>query len=58
MVRAKVINRYALTEGHRIRGPALVEERECTTVILPGDGVSVSAAGNLVIDIKDRSVAA
>ncbi|MGA9864947.1 MAG: hydantoinase/oxoprolinase family protein [Acetobacteraceae bacterium] len=58
MVRAKIVNRYALTEGHRIWGPALVEERECTTVILPGDGVSVSAAGNLVIDIKDRSATA
>jgi len=34
-----------------------VEERECTTVILPGDAVSVSAAGNLLIDINDRSAA-
>ncbi|MGH7211548.1 MAG: hydantoinase/oxoprolinase family protein, partial [Acetobacteraceae bacterium] len=58
MIQAKVVDRYALAAGHRIWGPALVEERECTTVILPGDGVSVSAAGNLVIDIKARSAAA
>jgi N-methylhydantoinase A len=57
MVRAKLVSRYALSEGHRIQGPALVEERECTTVILPGDAVSVSAAGNLLIDINDRSAA-
>ena len=55
MVRAKVINRYALSEGHRVHGPALVEERECTTVILPGDTASVSAAGNLIIAINGRS---
>jgi N-methylhydantoinase A len=48
----KVINRYALRAGHKISGPALVEERESTVVVLPGDTVSVSAAGNLVIDIK------
>ncbi len=52
MVRTKVVNRYALTEEHRILGPALVEERESTIVVLPGDTVSLSAAGNLIIDIK------
>jgi N-methylhydantoinase A len=52
MTPTKVVNRYALTEGHRIAGPALVEERESTAVVLPGDVVSVSAAGNLVIDIR------
>jgi N-methylhydantoinase A len=50
-VATKVINRYALTASHRFTGPALVEERECTTVILPGDVVRVSAAGNLIIEI-------
>jgi len=52
MVRTKVVNRYALTEGHRILGPALVEERESTTVVLPGDALSLSTVGNLIIDIK------
>ena len=52
MVPTKVVDRYALTQGERIAGPALVEEREATTVVLPGDVVSVSAAGNLIIDIK------
>lgn len=52
MVRTKVVNRYALTRKHRILGPALVEERESTAVVLPGDTVSVSDAGNLIIDIK------
>jgi N-methylhydantoinase A len=52
MVPTKVVDRYALTEGHRISGPALVEERESTVVVLPGDTVSVTPAGNLMIDIK------
>jgi N-methylhydantoinase A len=48
----KVIDRYALTEAHRFTGPLLVEERECTTLVLPGDSVSLSTAGNLVIDLR------
>lgn len=52
MVVTKVINRYALTETHRIPGPALVEERESTAVVLPGDTVSVSPAGNLFIEVR------
>jgi N-methylhydantoinase A len=52
MIDTAVVDRYALTEGHRIPGPALVEERESTIVVLPGDTVSVSAAGNLIVDIK------
>jgi len=47
----KVINRYALQLHHRFEGPALVEEKESTTVVLPGDVVSVTKAGNLMITI-------
>jgi N-methylhydantoinase A len=52
MVPTSVVDRYALTTAHRIAGPALVEERESTTVVPPGDVLSLSAAGNLVIDIR------
>ncbi len=58
MVTAKVVDRYALRDGHHITGPALVEERESTIVVLPGDVVSVSAAGNVVIDIRAAGPAA
>jgi N-methylhydantoinase A len=51
MTPCKVLSRYALAAEHRIAGPALVEERESTTVVLPGDLVTVGAAGNLVIEI-------
>jgi N-methylhydantoinase A len=51
LVPCKVINRYALQPHHRFEGPALVEEKESTTVILPGDVVSVTKSGNLIITI-------
>ena len=48
---AAVYDRYALREGSVVRGPAIVEEREATTVIAPGDVLRVDAAGNLRIAI-------
>ena len=51
LVSCKVIDRYALRSHHRFEGPALVEERESTTVVLPGDVVSVTQSGNLMIAI-------
>jgi 5-oxoprolinase (ATP-hydrolysing) len=46
-----VYDRYALAPGTRITGPAIIEEREATTIIPPGDIVSVDATGTLAIDI-------
>jgi 5-oxoprolinase (ATP-hydrolysing) len=46
-----VYDRYALDSNTAITGPAIIEEREATTVIGPGDRLSVDAAGNLVIDV-------
>jgi 5-oxoprolinase (ATP-hydrolysing) len=46
-----VYDRYALATGTRIVGPAIIEEREATTVIPPGDRVSVDASGTLTIAI-------
>lgn len=53
---AKVVDRYQLTSDDRIQGPCLVEERESTTVVLPGDEVSVNSEGHLVIDIRVHPV--
>jgi len=46
-----VIDRYAMRPGDTVHGPALVEERESTTVVLPGDALRLSVHGNLIIDI-------
>jgi N-methylhydantoinase A len=46
-----VYDRAGLLAGNRIEGPALVEEYASTTVVHPGDALSVDAHGNLIIDI-------
>jgi N-methylhydantoinase A len=43
--------RAALRAGNRIEGPAVVEEHASTTVLLPGDSLTVDGYGNLVITI-------
>jgi N-methylhydantoinase A len=46
-----VFERAELLPGHRIAGPAIVEQLDATTVLAPGDVAVVDAAGNLVIDV-------
>jgi 5-oxoprolinase (ATP-hydrolysing) len=50
-VEVPVYDRYRLRPGAAIRGPAIVEEREATTVVGPGDQVSVDGHHNLVIAV-------
>jgi N-methylhydantoinase A len=51
MVAFPVWDRYALRPGDRIEGPALIEERESTCVLRPGDVATVDAELNLVAEI-------
>jgi N-methylhydantoinase A len=51
MVASKVVDRYRMKADDEIEGPCLVEERESTTVILPGDVARVDHLGHLVIEI-------
>ena len=44
-----VYDRYALAAGTRLRGPAIVEERESTTVVPPGTQLVVDDDLNLVL---------
>jgi 5-oxoprolinase (ATP-hydrolysing)/N-methylhydantoinase A len=46
-----VFDRYALTEADVVAGPAIIEEREATTVVAPGDTLRIDAACNLRIAI-------
>jgi N-methylhydantoinase A/oxoprolinase/acetone carboxylase beta subunit len=43
-----VYDRYALRPGARVRGPAVVEERESTTIVPPGARLLVDDDLNLV----------
>jgi N-methylhydantoinase A len=46
-----VYDRYRLGPGMAVRGPAVIEERETTAVLLPGDTASVDEHGNLIIHV-------
>jgi len=50
-VETAIYDRYLLTPGVKIAGPAIIEERESTTVVPPGDTVTVDEAGNLRIAV-------
>ena len=49
---SKVYERTALGEGHRINGPAVIEQLDTTTLIYPGDHAVVDALGNILIHIS------
>jgi N-methylhydantoinase A len=44
-----VYDRYALAPGARLEGPAIVEERESTSVLPPGTSATVDEYANLVV---------
>ena len=43
--------RTELLAGNTIRGPALIEEHASTTVLMPGDRMTVDDYGNLTIRV-------
>jgi 5-oxoprolinase (ATP-hydrolysing)/N-methylhydantoinase A len=50
-VTTPVYDRYALAPGAQLAGPAIIEEREATTIIGPGDSLAVDAGGTLHITV-------
>jgi len=46
-----VYDRYALAPGSRLDGPAIVEERESTSVLPPGTSATVDEYANLIVEI-------
>jgi N-methylhydantoinase A/oxoprolinase/acetone carboxylase beta subunit len=49
-VQTPVYDRYALGPGARLAGPAIVEERESTTVVGPGAVITVDAHRTLIAE--------
>lgn len=47
--RSKIYDRDLLPVGCRIKGPAIVEELACTTLVYPGQTLTVDKFGNLVV---------
>jgi len=48
---AKIYWRPSLPVGFELTGPAIIEEPNSTTVVFPGDKVTVTPQGHLIIDI-------
>jgi N-methylhydantoinase A/oxoprolinase/acetone carboxylase beta subunit len=48
----EVFDRYRLEAGARLRGPAIIEERESTTLVGPGDAVEVDEYGILHVTLS------
>ncbi|MBI4255983.1 MAG: hydantoinase/oxoprolinase family protein [Candidatus Rokubacteria bacterium] len=46
-----VYDRYTLAAGMRLEGPAIVEERESTTVLPPGAAATVDAYASLIVEV-------
>jgi len=53
-----VYDRYALAAGMTLSGPAIVEERESTTVLPPGTSAVVDEYANLIVEVRPATVAA
>ncbi|MEO8545321.1 MAG: hydantoinase B/oxoprolinase family protein [Burkholderiaceae bacterium] len=56
-VATPVYDRYALRAGDSFSGPAIIEERESTTVVAPGDAVRVDENLNLCITVAATQAA-
>jgi N-methylhydantoinase A/oxoprolinase/acetone carboxylase beta subunit len=50
-VETPVYNRYQLGHGVELTGPAVIEERESTTVLPPGCGARVDEYGSLIVEV-------
>ena len=50
-VEASVFDRAALLAGNRINGPAIIEETASTTILEPGDSISVNDYGHLILRV-------
>jgi N-methylhydantoinase A len=57
MTSCRVIDRATLAALSALSGPVIVEDPESTIVVLPGDRVSVSPRGDLVIEIAVETAA-
>jgi len=51
----KIVERHALGTGATITGPAIIEDPDCTAVVLPGDVARMSDKGHIIIEIKSEA---
>ena len=54
-LRARVLWRPAMPAGMEVIGPAVIEEPNSTILIHPGDRVTVTHAGHLIVDLAQKA---
>jgi N-methylhydantoinase A len=54
---ALIYDRYSLSSGSAVSGPAFIEERESTVVMGPGEHVRVDDFGNLIAELHSSAPA-
>jgi N-methylhydantoinase A len=47
-----VFDRYRLRAGDMLSGPAIIEERESTVVVIPDSSATVDRSGNIAVDLS------
>jgi N-methylhydantoinase A len=50
-VETNVLTRLDMADGSAVQGPAIIEDPDSTTVVLPGDVARISGAGHLIVEI-------
>jgi len=50
LVLCDVLDRYRLQAGNRLAGPAIVQEKDSTTVLHPGYQAEIDTSGNMLIE--------
>ena len=50
--RTTIYNRDLLKPGAVMEGPAIIEQKDSTTLLLPGNVGRVDGCGNILIDVK------
>jgi N-methylhydantoinase A len=51
-----IYDREKLLSGHQVRGPAIIEQMDSTTVVHPGQTANVDRFGNIIIEIPGENV--
>lgn len=56
LIECNIYNRAQLQSGHTLKGPAIIQEVESTTVVSPGWQLRVDQIGNLVIKTMQEPI--
>ena len=54
MVETAVYDRQSLSSEQSVSGPAIIEDPDCTALVLPGDTARLDPFGHLVIDVASQ----